>query len=175
MSAVRILDCAIATYTVARPRYSPVVSQTDAWQVVGAAGIVTKVRGIRFTGITQAARQCSVDFIRRSTSSTATTTVSVVPAKMDMLDPAAQTGVKEFTTLATVGNPVATILASSFDMGPDSAQATQGYIHWDFRGTDCKPIYIAGISDFLCFNFSGVSTTANDKIDFELVFTEQSA
>ncbi len=86
MPSMRLLDCALATYMVARPRYAPPATQTDAWEFKGAGSINTKIRYVRLTGITTTARQLTVDLIRRSTVDTGGTPTTVTPAKMEIAD-----------------------------------------------------------------------------------------
>jgi hypothetical protein len=176
MPSTRLLDCALATFTVARPRYQPPATQTDAWQFQGGALVQTKFRYIRITGVAVLARQLSVDLIKRSTADTGGTPTTVTPQKMDSSDAAAATGCKEFAAVPTpLGTAIGTVLASSIAITPDTFAAGYSGMALLFPGLDAsfKPITLNGVAEFLCINLAGVATVNTDKIDLEAIFTEQ--
>ena len=55
MPSIRILDCALATYSSTAMQFNPVAAATDVWQLEGAAGTATKVRYAEVGGTAVAA------------------------------------------------------------------------------------------------------------------------
>lgn len=179
MPSIRLLDCALATYSYATIGFSPVASATDIWQLQVPAGCTCKVRWIEIGGTAASAKTYQVALIRRSTKNTGGTSTTPAIAKADAADGNPQSVVVQWTANpASLGTAVATIDGGSVALvaqaGPAAIQDRALFMY-------DNPIYKSitlgsqnpSVPENLSINFAGVATAGTEKIDLSMWWTEQ--
>lgn len=180
MPSIRILDSALATFSANAMQFNPVAAATDVWQLEVPALCTAKVRYVEVGGTAVAARTQTVSLIRRSTKTSGNTNTTPTISKADSADGAAQSVLRQWTTLpgGGLGTAVATVDSGTFAIliGGTNAVA-QDRLIFNYEGMECKPIVLGAqnpsVAENLCVNFTGVNTIATDKLDFSIWWTEQ--
>jgi hypothetical protein len=177
MPSIRLLDSALACYSWAKSQIVGWAAMTDAVQLEGAVGTLTKVRYVEIGGTANAARTQTVALIKRSTATSGTTNTTPTIAKADSGDAAPQSVLRLWSSLPSVGlgTAIGTPSTKSFNLtttglGQDRAVFANG------REITFKPITLGGggLKEYLCVNFSGVTTIiTTDLFDIEIWWTEQ--
>ena len=172
MPSIRILDCSLASYKYGESQFVVAANAQDVWQLQGPAGTVAKIRFVGIGGTTPTVRTQQVLLFKRSTPTTGASGSIRTAIPVDSKDAAPASILTRWPTVTVPGNSIGQVDSTTMTLNTGTTAIPQDHAVFDYRQVVQKAIVLNGANEYLCVNFNGSGTTVNDKIDFDLRWTE---
>jgi hypothetical protein len=159
-----------STYSCFIPGFVPVATPTDFLQIIGSATRIVRIRSIVITGSATAASNILLATVRRSTSSTGTTT-NIPLISRDTGDNAAAAIVQTFSANPALGTLIGVADGGRLNIAP-AANGSLDRMALQYSWLNDKAPILRGPADCLCLNLAGAAWPAGGALDINIVLSE---
>jgi hypothetical protein len=142
----------------------------DNLVIFGSANTTVRVKRISISSSASAAQTINVNVIKRSTSDTGGTPVTLLATTYDSLNAAPGATVKYYTAAPTPGTQVGSLMRAA-QIFINTAGGTPGLTEFDFGDDIAQCAMLRGVNECICLNL-GSTPTNSPNIGIDVEWTE---